>query len=64
MNRLKYYRERANLSQGGLAEKTGIEQSIISRVETGIRDLSGQRWKIIAKALGCTVDELLGERRE
>lgn len=61
MNNLKHYREKAGLSQGELAEKTGIEQSMISRAELGTRDLPGQKWKALAKALECSIDELLGK---
>ena len=64
MNNLRYYREKAGLSQYDLAEKTGIEQSLISRAEKGVKDLPGQRWKVMAKVLECTVDDLLGAGKE
>lgn len=59
MNNLKYYRENAGLSQYELSERTGIEQSLISRAEIGVKDLPGQRWKVIAKVLNCSIDDLL-----
>ena len=59
MNRLQYFRERANLTQAELSQKTGVDQGLISRVEKGIKDLTGQRWRVIAEALDCSVDELL-----
>jgi len=60
MNNLAHYREAKGFSQGELARRCGLDQGTISRVENGIRDFSGQEWKVIAKELECTVDELLG----
>ncbi len=60
MNKLEFYRNREGMTQIELAEKSGILQSEISRAEKGAKDLKGQHWVSIAKALGCTVDELLG----
>ena len=64
MNRLKYYREKEDISQCELARRTGIDQGAISRTESGIRDLAGQEWKLVAEVLGCSVDELLGNKKE
>ena len=61
MNNLQTFRIKAGLTQAELAEKTGIDQGGISRVEKGVSDFFGQRWKVVAEALECTVDELLGE---
>ena len=60
MNKLRYYREKANMTQTELAKKTGVLQTDISRVEKGAKDLKGQNWANIARALECSVDELLG----
>lgn len=60
MNRLEHYRLSRGLTQIELAEKSGILQSEISRAEKGAKDLKGQHWVSIAKALDCTVEELLG----
>lgn len=60
MNNLKNLREKADLTLAELSEKTGIDESNINRAERGVTDFNGQRWKALAKALGCTVDELLG----
>ena len=60
INNLKTIREKAGLTQEELAEKTGICQTGISRVEKGVSDFVGQRWKIIAKALECSIDDLIG----
>lgn len=58
-NKLRFFREKEGLTLKDLSEKTGIGISNICRVELGATDFSGQRWLIIADALGCTVDELL-----
>ena len=40
-----------------LADKTGISESAICRAEKGVTDFNGVRWKALAVALECTVDE-------
>ena len=62
MNRLLYFRNRANLTVKELADKSGVDGPKINRVERGIADLTGQRWLAIADALDCSVDELLGRK--
>ena len=61
-NNLEYYRRREGLTQAELSQRTGIPECSISRVEKGSTDFKGQLWKIIARALDCTIDELLGVR--
>ena len=60
MNNLEHYRLRAGMTQKELADKSGISESSICRAEKGVTDLPGTRWKALAKALGCSLDELLG----
>jgi transcriptional regulator with XRE-family HTH domain len=60
MNKLEHYRIKKGLTQTELAEKTGVLQTDISRAEKGVKDLKGSNWVSLAKALDCTVDELLG----
>lgn len=60
MNNLELFRKKAALTQSELSEKTAIPVSMICRAEKGVSDLKGQRWKVIAKVLGCSLDELLG----
>lgn len=43
-----------------LAEKSGVQQSEISKAEKGVKDLKGANWVSIARVLECSVDELLG----
>lgn len=63
MNKLQYYRERVGMTQTELAEKSGVEQPEISKTEKGVKDLKGSNWASIARALGCSVDELLGVKK-
>ena len=63
-NRLEYYRVKAGMTQLELEEKSGVLQTEISRVEKGVRDLKGSSWVSLARALGCTVDELLGNENK
>ena len=59
MNRLEHYRIRAGLTQTELADMSGIPQSDISRAEKGAKELKGSSWVALAKALGCSLDDLL-----
>ena len=61
MSRLKDIRERLNLTQEELTEKSGISVRTIQRIEAGV-DPKGQTLKLLAKALGVTEDELLGKQ--
>jgi transcriptional regulator with XRE-family HTH domain len=49
------------LTQQELAERAGVSQAIISRLETDDRDnITSDVLKGLAKALGCTTDYLVG----
>lgn len=52
MNHIKKYRIRSGMSQKILAEKIGIKQSMLSRIESGQRPLTTDRMRQIAIALG------------
>jgi transcriptional regulator with XRE-family HTH domain len=56
-------REARGMSQAQLAEATGLTQSSISRIERGGRELTLSNMRSIARALNCSVGELLGEGR-
>lgn len=60
MNKLEYWRTKREMTQTELAEKSGVMQPEISRAEKGVKDLKGSNWASIAKALDCSVDDLLG----
>jgi transcriptional regulator with XRE-family HTH domain len=63
----KVYRLRAErkLTQQELAERAGVSQAIISRLETDDRtNVTSDVLKGLAKALGCTTDYLVGMHEE
>lgn len=58
---IKNLREERNMQQSELAEKVGVTQAMVCQIERGTKNPSLQTGLEIAKALGCTVDELLKE---
>ena len=61
--RLPSYRAQAGLSQSDLAAKAGCSKQLICACEQGWRSLETTGAEIvmhIAKALGCTVEDLIG----
>lgn len=64
MSKLKAVREAAGMSQGRLAEASGVNKQMICFYEQGVRSISGAKVSTVmklAKALGCTVDEIVKE---
>lgn len=59
--RIARARERANLSQGELAELLGLTQSAISRIESGERSVDSLELARLAKVLRVSVLDLLEE---
>lgn len=60
MNNLRTYRERKGMTQTELGLKVGLSTVTICHLEKGLKETTGTKWKLLAKALDCTVDELLG----
>lgn len=58
---VRQVRQRIGISQKDLARKVGITQAFLSEVETGTKSPSLLTAAKLARALGCTIDELLGE---
>ena len=58
--RLKRLREAAGLSQSGLAQAAGISLRAVQHYEYGTRTFNAEVVVLLAKALGCSSDELLG----
>jgi len=59
--RLKRLRIRRRLTQTELADRAGVPQSLISKLEGGTRgNPSAQVLKRLATTLGCTTDYLVG----
>lgn len=53
-------REAANLGQRRVARLTGINQTALSRIESGEREAKVNELASLAWALGCTISELTG----
>lgn len=58
MSKLKYNRERLNLTQEELAEKSGVSVRTIQRIEAGTTP-KGYTLKVLAESLGVPQSELL-----
>jgi transcriptional regulator with XRE-family HTH domain len=59
---LKRLRQSADLTQTDLARKSGVDQSMISKIERGeFENLTLDTLRSLTKALGCSVVELLPE---
>lgn len=58
--RLRAAREYRGLTQGDLAERTGLQPSAISHFETGARKPSFDNLRLLADKLDVTTDYLLG----
>jgi transcriptional regulator with XRE-family HTH domain len=63
LKNLKMLREKANLTQQQLSDKTGVCRSQIAKVEIGICNISMQKAQAIAKELNVTLDDLIKETR-
>jgi len=62
MTRLQEYRERRKLTQEQLAAISGVIQQTISAIESGrIKNPRIGTMYLLAKALRCTVDDLIDE---
>lgn len=62
MTAIKDIRKRMNITQKQLADLAGINQTDVSRYENGERIPTLSVAIKIAKALNCTVDELVKEQ--
>lgn len=62
--KLKEFRIKAGLTQVDLAEKVGVRQSTIAMLEAGKNKLPRMETLLkICDALNCTVDELVGRKK-
>ncbi len=59
--RIRELRKHRGLTQAALAERTGLPQSEISRIENGRRRLTVERLIAIAQALEASPAELLDD---
>ncbi|MDG1418671.1 MAG: helix-turn-helix transcriptional regulator [Maricaulis sp.] len=60
--RLKFFREKSELTQAKLAEQLNTTSQTVSRWESGKIEMSGQRLLQVSRLLRCTVDDLVGLR--
>ena len=59
--KIQRLRTARGLTQTELAERAGVSQAIISRLESKVRhNVNADVLKGLAKALGCTTDYLVG----
>lgn len=58
--KIQAYREAAGMNKTELAKKMGVSIPTVSRWESGEDYPAGPRLPILAKTLGCTIDELFG----
>lgn len=62
MNKLKMYREKKGIAQGGLANLSQVNMRMIQKYEQGDRSLnkaSAETVYKLAKALECNIEDLL-----
>jgi transcriptional regulator with XRE-family HTH domain len=59
--RLRPLRERAALTQRELGERSKVTQSTIQRLETGLQGARPSTLRKLARALGVTPADLIGE---
>jgi transcriptional regulator with XRE-family HTH domain len=60
-DRIKEQREKRHLTQMELAVKAGVNQALISRLESKVSaSTNSEVLKRLAEALGCTTDWLVG----
>lgn len=59
--KLRQLREKRGWSQNELSRQTGVRQALLSELESGKKlDTTGQALKRLARALGVSVDYLVG----
>jgi DNA-binding XRE family transcriptional regulator len=59
MNGIRYYRNKFDLTQTGLALKIGVSLDTVSRWETGKREPRSSELRKMAILFGCTIDDLI-----
>ena len=61
---IKFYREKAGITQKQLAKKLNVDQSAVCHWEKEKNGVSKKYIPKLVKVLGCTVQELTGEVSE
>lgn len=57
--RIRHFRGAANITQGELADRSGVQRNFISLIERGKANPSLATMALLAEALGCTVSDLV-----
>lgn len=58
---VRQIRKSKGVSQVELAEKIGVSQAMLCQIERGTKSLSLPLGVDIAKALGCTIDDIIND---
>ncbi len=61
---VKKRRKEKKLTQEQLAEQAGVSRVYITQMETNVRNLNIQVVYLVAKALGCTLNDLYDENEK
>lgn len=61
VNRIKFFREKIQMTQAELAQKVGVSQKAVAKWEVGKSLPRADRFVVLATALHCTIDELFSE---
>lgn len=62
--RIRQLRERAGLGQSALGDMLGVDQSAISRIEKGERQITAQELLILSNDLGMSIEEIISPEAE
>ncbi len=60
MNKFKFYRKQKEISQNGLADLLGLDQTTVGKWELGKSFPRISTLKKLSEIYGCTIDELFG----
>lgn len=58
--KVRELRKKKGMTQAELSKKSGVAQQTVSNIESGRNEPSGTTIGMLASALGCTADELIG----
>ncbi|MEO7211642.1 helix-turn-helix domain-containing protein [Mucilaginibacter sp.] len=61
---IKEHRLELNLSQAALAAKINIDRALLSRIETGKKEVGADKLPLLARALYINIDELIDASRK
>ncbi|MFT9848475.1 helix-turn-helix domain-containing protein [Aneurinibacillus sp. REN35] len=62
--RIAAFRKSKKMSQSELGQLTGLDQTLISRIERNQRKVTADEITMFAKALGVSIAELLDEEEQ